>query len=123
MILAKLGTTDITNYINETSYKIDSVPVEHTWTDANYMSHTDELRRRIEGSFDLAFRSDTEYNSFLTLLNEYKSGNLLRITVYVSGDVNALQDIICTYKLSQKSRREANSSHIVTILTMDIKER
>ena len=123
MVLAKLGTTDITNYINESSYKVDSVPVEHTWVDANYVTHTDELRRRIEGSFELAFRTDQQYNDFLTLLNSCKSGNLLRITVYVASDLNAQQDINCTYKLSLKSRREASPGYIVTILTMSIEER
>lgn len=123
MVLAKFGDTDITNMINASSYKVDSVPVEHTWTDANYVTHTDELRRRVEGSFDLAFARDVDYNSFLTLLNENKSGNLLRIKVYVGGDVNALRDIFCTYKMSQKVRKEANSQYIVTIVTMSIKER
>lgn len=123
MLLAKLGETDITDMINASSYKVDSVPVEHTWTDANYVTHTDELRRRVEGSFDLAFVKDADYNSFLGLLNEHKSGNLLRIKVYVGGDINAMQDIICTYRMSQKTRKEANSEYIVTIVTMSIKER
>ena len=123
MVLSKLSTTDITSYINESSYQVDSVPVEHSWTDANNLTHTDELRRRVEGSFDLAFRTDQQYNDFLTLLNGCKSGNLLRITVYVGSDINATQDIICTYKISLKSRREVSDNYIVTILTMSIKER
>ena len=89
MILAKLGDTDITKYINYTSYDVSSVPVTNEWTDANYLLHTDEVRRRVEGSFDLAFTSDTDYNAFISLLNSNKAGNLLSITLYVGSDVNA----------------------------------
>ena len=127
MQLAILGTgqdaTDITSYINYKSYKVDSVPVEHVWTDANYVTHTDELRRRIEGSFDLAFTSDTDYNSFLSSLSSAKSGNLLSIQVYVGSDINSMQTIICTYKIETKSRRESDLGYVVTILTMSIKQR
>ena len=127
MQLAILGTgqdpTDITQYINHKTYKVDSVPVEHVWTDANHIDHTDELRRRVEGSFELAFLSDTDYNSFLTLLNGSKSGNLLTIQVYVGGDVNAIQTIVCTYKLSMKSRQESDMGYVVTILNMSIRQR
>jgi len=123
MILAKLGDVDITNYINYKSYKVSSEPVYNEWTDANYRKHRDEVRRRVTGSFDLAFITDDQYNSFLTLLNNNKTGNLLSIKLYVGSDVNALVDCYCYYKMSLQSRKEANESHIVTIVTMDLEER
>lgn len=123
MILAKLGDVDITNYINYTSYKVSSEPVYNEWTDANYRKHRDEVRRRVTGSFDLAFITDDQYNSFLTLLNNNKTGNLLSIKLYVGSDVNALVDCYCYYKMSLQSRKEANANYIVTIVTMDLEER
>lgn len=123
MIRAQIGTTDITPYINEKSYKMDSVPVENKWTDANYTEHVDEVRRRVVGSFDLAFKTDTEYNNFITLLNGAKTGNLLRIKVYVGSDINALQDIYCYYKMTYKKRNEAMSGYIVTIVNLSLSER
>lgn len=127
MQLAVLGTgqeaTDISQYINYTTYKVDSEPVYNEWIDANYTTHRDEVRRRIKGSFQLAFVTDTDYNAFLTLLNNNKSGNLLRIKVYVGSDINSMQDIICHYSLKTDSRKEANDSYIVTLLTMSIEER
>ena len=123
MILAKLGDTDITKYINYTSYNVSSVPITNEWTDANYNLHSDEVRRRIEGSFDLAFTSDTDYNAFISLINSNKAGNLLSITLYVGSDVNALVPCYCYYKIELKSRKEANESYIVTILQMTVKER
>lgn len=123
MVLAKLGDVDITNYINYTSYDVVSVPVTNGWTDANYSDHLDEVRRRIQGGFKLAFIKDDDYNSFITLLNNNKAGNLLHITLYVSSDINALVDCFVYYKITQVSRREADSGYIVTILQMDVKER
>lgn len=123
MIFAKLGNVDITKYINYTSYNIDSVPVTNEWTDANYLLHTDEVRRRVEGSFDLAFTSDADYNDFIALLNQNKAGNLLSISLYVGSDINALVACYCYYKISLKSRKEANENYIVTILQMTVKER
>lgn len=123
MILAKLGDTDITNYINESSYKVNSEPVYNEWTDANYRKHRDEVRRRVTGSFDLAFVNDTQYNSFLTLLNNNKTGNVVSIKLYVGSDINALVDCYCYYKMVTNKRRQANSDYIVTIVTMDLEER
>jgi len=123
MILAKLGDVDITNYINYTSYKVSSEPVYNEWTDANYSKHRDEVRRRVNGSFDLAFITDEQYNDFIALLNDNKVGNLLNIKVYVGSDINALVDCYCYYKMSLQSRKEANADYIVTIVTMDLEER
>lgn len=123
MIRAKIGDIDITPFINEKSYKMDSVPVENKWTDANYAEHIDEVRRRVVGSFDLAFVTDEQYNEFITLVNNNKAGNLLTITVYVGGDVNMLQTINAYYKMTYKKRNEAMQGYIVTILNMAISER
>lgn len=123
MIRAKIGDIDITPFINEKSYKMDSVPVENKWTDANYAEHVDEVRRRVTGSFDLAFITDEQYNEFITLLNNNKSGNLLTITVYVGSDINNLQTIYAYYKMTYKKRNEAMQGYIVTIVNMSISER
>lgn len=123
MILAKLGNTDITPYINYTSYKMASVPVYNEWTNANYEIIRDEVRRRIKGSFDLAFVTDTDYDTFIGLINDNKAGNLLRIQVYVGSDVNALREILCYYDLSPVSRKEASEGYIVSIMTMNIEQR
>lgn len=123
MIRAKIGDIDITPFINEKSYKMDSVPVENKWTDANYAEHVDEVRRRVTGSFDLAFVTDEQYNDFITLLNNNKSGNLLTITVYVGSDINNLQTIYAYYKMTYKKRNEAMQGYIVTIVNMSISER
>lgn len=123
MIRAKIGDIDITPFINEKSYKMDSVPVENKWTDANYAEHVDEVRRRVTGSFDLAFITDEQYNDFITLLNNNKSGNLLTITVYVGSDINNLQTIYAYYKMTYKKRNEAMQGYIVTIVNMSISER
>ena len=127
MILAQLGTgvnvTDITPYINYTSYAVDSEPVYNEWVDANYSTHRDEVRRKIKGSFELAFTSDTDYNAFITLLNSNKAANLLHISLYVSSDINALTDCYVYYSIKEKSRKQADSGYIVTILEMSVEER
>ena len=123
MVLAKLGETDITKYINEKSYKMVSEPVFNEWTDANYTKHRDEVRRRIKGSFTLGFVQDSELTAFNTLLATCKSGNLLTISVYVGGDVNALTAIVCYYTMETASRREANANYAVSLVNFTVEER
>lgn len=122
-MLVKLGNTDITQYINESSYVMASEPVYNEWTDANYTTHRDEVRRRIKGSFTLAFVTDTDYNAFITALNSVKNGNVITVTLYVGGDINSSQTIYAYYSIKPIKRRQVSAGYIVSLMTMTIEEK
>lgn len=122
MILAKIGTTDISEYINESSYVMNSEPVTGEWVDANYTTHRDEYRRKVKGSFNLTFVTQTAYNDFITLLHGATAGNVTVITVYVGDDINDLVTINAYCHMSMSKYRSISDDYSFNRLKMTVEE-
>lgn len=69
LILFKVGTTDYTaNILNDETYNVRKDDVFDVWEDANRVEHRNIVRTRVAGSFNLKFRDEASYTSFLTTL-------------------------------------------------------
>lgn len=123
MVLMTIDGTDVTKYINESSYVMNSEPVTGEWVDANHYRHRNEYRRRVKGSFDLTFFTQNDYNGFIDLLNSVKSGSTIVVTVYVGSDVNDLQTITAHYKIEMGKYRGINDGYSFNRMKMTIEER
>jgi len=86
--LVSINGTDISQYLNESSYKMESVPEYNEWIDGMHRKHKHVYRRRVQGSFDIFCFSSAEYDALITLIEENTDDGLLTITVYVGGDIN-----------------------------------
>lgn len=103
--LVSLDSTDISQYLNESSYKMEPVPVYDEWTDGRHRKHKNKYRTRVTGSFDIFCFSDTEYDTLLALFSDNTDDeNILTITVYVGGDVNDDVEIQCYCEITLASR-------------------
>ena len=123
MILASINSTDITKYINETSYVMNSEPVTSEWVDANYTTHRDEYRRKIKGSFDLTFITKSDYDDFIDLLHNATSRSITTITVYVGDDVNDLVTIQAYCRIIMKKYASISTDYSFNRLEMTIEEK
>lgn len=123
MILASINSTDITKYINESSYVMNSEPVTSEWVDANYTTHRDEYRRKIKGSFDLTFITKSDYDDFIDLLHNATSGSITTITVYVGDDVNDLVTIQAYCRIIMKKYASISTDYSFNRLKMTIEEK
>ena len=70
-IMFKVGTgnsaVDYSNRVIAGSYDIQTKPVYTSWVDGNGVEHRQKIRNsRTEGSFDMFFKSMTEYDSFIS---------------------------------------------------------
>lgn len=72
MELFILNDVDYTKNILMPSYKVQRQPVTKEWEDATYKKHKDLLRWRLEGSFTLYFDDVSEFQSFMTNLNNLR---------------------------------------------------
>ena len=122
MILAKIGTIDITEYINESSYVMNSDPITGEWVDANHVTHRDEYRRKIKGSFDLTFVTQQDYNDFIDLLHDNTAGVVTIITVYVGDDINDLVTINAYCRMQMSKYRSISDDYSFNRLKMTVEE-
>ena len=70
-MIFKIGNTDPGDYSNRViagSYNVQTNPIFKSWTDANELEHRTFIRTRIEGTFDMYFKTLAEYNAFTALI-------------------------------------------------------
>lgn len=67
-MLAKINGTDITKWINTSSYEVNAEDVMNTWEDANKVTHRDIIRQRVKGKFSLSFSNISECEEFVELI-------------------------------------------------------
>lgn len=85
MILLKLGTTDVTGWVDRQNFEMDQEDVYDTWTDGNGITHRCIRRTRISGRAKLGFTSATDFTSFQTALAAAKNADgYYSVTAYVN---------------------------------------
>lgn len=61
-------TYNLSRHIPMGSYNVNVLEEFEEWTDSNYDIHRKLLRNRVEGTFDLLFKSIADYETFLDVL-------------------------------------------------------
>lgn len=64
---------NLSRHIPMGSYNVNILEEFEEWTDSNYDIHRKLLRNRVEGTFDLKFKSVEEYEGFLNVLTAAKA--------------------------------------------------
>lgn len=67
-IFFKLGSMDLSPAADIQNWKVNQVDVWQEWTDGNWIDHREIVRQRIEGSFQLGFKTESAWTDFMTLL-------------------------------------------------------
>ena len=121
-MLAQIGNTDITKWIQESTYDMNAEDVYEEWEDGNLHKHHSSVRDRVQGSFDLVFVTDSELDNFITLLNSNTTENYVIITVWVSNK-NASQECQMFYTFKNTSNRQISNDYVYKRFTMTLTER
>lgn len=66
-------TYNLSTHIPMGTYNVNMLEEYEEWTDSNYDIHRKLLRNRIEGTFDLKFKSIADYETFLDVLTKAKT--------------------------------------------------
>ena len=129
----KIGTTDITQYVQEKTYDVDSEDDYTEWKDSTGSSHRGGYVSKVRGSFELVFLDGYTsnnavvdgYGDFLTLIANNSTDKRLTMSVTVNNKNNVLTSIVCYYKLTTKSFRYTHngSNVVVKRVTMTIEEK
>lgn len=122
--LVIINNTDISKYIINDTYKMDSEPVYEAWKDGNFREHRIYARRQVKGSFDVIFfgEDDTPYTNFLSLLSSATVNNVLTLGAYVVND-GTFQAMEAYCELSGVQHAETTDGRRVNKMTVTIEER
>lgn len=123
-MLFTLNNIDYTANIIADSYKINSQPVYESYEDAKGRTHNVLIRNKVSGSFDMFFRTMTEYNEFLSDWNAGKSQLLNTHTVYLNpNNINEDGVYQCFLKHEATRRLDGRYREYVGQITVSVEER
>lgn len=85
MTFLKIGSTDVSGWIDKQSYQVNSEDVYENWTDGNWITHRVIARQRISGSCKAGFSKAADFAAFRQLLTtERQPDGWYTVTVYVN---------------------------------------
>ena len=81
----KIGTTDISSYIDIQTYAVNREDVYEEWTDGNWVLHREIARTRRSGTFQVGFSKAADFASFMALLSSAKTADgYYSVSAYIS---------------------------------------
>ena len=69
----KLNTTDYSSHVVAEGYQVNLKPVYQEWTDGGQVKHRDIVAQKLQGKFQMYFKTATDLQTFLTALGNAKT--------------------------------------------------
>lgn len=120
----KIGNTDFGGHVIAGTYSVSNDVIYKVWTDGNGHNHRTPKRSKMQGSFDMFFRTMEQYQSFIAAIEASKTAN---VNSYVSATLTdniSNADIESKYYLDFKPvrNRDANWKDYFETFTVTVEE-
>jgi hypothetical protein len=128
-----IGNTDLTRFVQEKSYKIESIDDFVEWKDAGKHLHRGGYSSKVQGSFEMVFFDgytvggvvQDNFGDVLQLIEDNSNDKVLTIKLTVNNLNNMLKEIYCYCDIQTNSVRYTNNGSDVVVKRMifNIEER
>lgn len=123
MVLFKIGSTDITDFMDTQNYSVNQCDVYTEWEDGNGTRHRDVYRTRISGTFSLGFKTAAQYQAFQTLLSTNRqTGGYYPVTAYVN-NTGVTDDYSVYLTMENITKRDELNGRVWYQTTVTVEER
>lgn len=123
MVFFKIGSTDLTDYVDIQNYDINREDEYESWTDANGYEHREVIRKRVSGSIALGFKTAASFASFNALMTSARqTGGYYAVTLYVN-NTGATVTTNAFLDLSSEAKWDLTNSREWHVQTVTVKER
>lgn len=116
-----INSNDYTKYIQDGTYNINKVDIGDSWTDGNYKQHRNHVLK-VQGTFDMAFITDDEYDDFLSDIEAAKNNDGYVVCNIFVVNKNISENIECYLNVTTKNYRPVNAYNVVNMITVSIEE-
>ena len=115
--------TDLTAYIVDGSYKMDTKDAYESWEDGNMLTHRVVVTSKVEGSFDIGCAESTiTLADFLAKWQAAVVNKVATIGVYVPS-LDKFRVVSCYFSITSKEHIVTASGKLIDVLTIKIEER
>lgn len=120
-MIFELNSSDYTNYIQDDSFNVIQANIGESWTDGNYKTHSNQILK-VQGSFDMAFITDDEFDQFLEDIESSKNNDgYVECEIFVN-NMNTTKQIECFLTISSNKYRPVSDDNVVHGITVEINE-
>ena len=95
-VIFKLDTTDWSWCVVADSYNVNYENVYNEWIDGGQVKHRDVIRRRLVGTFQMHFPTESDLQDFIFNLNMIEEENHTYL-VYLKNNNNDIEYLTSTY--------------------------
>jgi hypothetical protein len=120
-----VNNTDITNYIIEGSYQMDSNDIYESWKDGNMREHRIIVAHKVSGKFQVVCsnrNNSITLHDFLTLWNGAVDNGVVTLGVYIL-DTDSTEMIEAYYDIENVKHDRAGDGSFIDVLEIKITER
>lgn len=120
-----VSSTDISRYIVDGTYNLNTEDQYESWKDGNLIEHRIIVSTKIRGSFQVVLsnkRRDMSLSDFMTLWNSAVSNGVATIGVRAA-NTGVFEAIECYYSMKNVSHALSADGTFVDVIEIEISER
>ena len=118
----KVNNIDFSSHVLAGPYDIGDVPLYTEWTDANGRDHREVFRKRLQGSFDMYFKTVTEFEQFNMAYKAVRQASGLTRILIMNNSNNELEQKDVYLEFSPIRNRRDDWEDYYEQFTVDVKE-
>lgn len=122
-MLFKLNNHDYTGHIVADTFKVNNSPIYESYEDAKGRTHNVKIRDKVKGTFDLFFKTMTEYNTFLEDYTTSRSALNNTHTIYLKPNNFTDGNYDCFVSFEPTRKLNGVYSEYIGVFTLNIEER
>lgn len=117
-----VNNVDFSDHVLAGTFEVGDIPIYTEWTDANGRDHREVYRKRLQGSFDMFFRTVTEFEEFnLTYKTARRESGLTTIMI-MNNSNNQVEQKDVYIEFSPIRNRRDDWEDYYEQFTVDVKE-
>ena len=116
-----INNTDITPFIQESSYEMNRYTDHKEWIDGNRRKHREIMRNYIKGSFEMVFVTESDLSDFMDLVEDNTVNGILTITLYIQ-NINQTDEYEVFCEIVGNTDRKINNDYFFKKFNVSITE-
>ena len=118
----KVNKIDFSSHVIAGTYDISDVPLYTEWTDANGRDHREVFRKRLQGSFDMYFKTVTEFEQFNQAYKAVRLESGLTRIFIMNNSTNQLEEKDVYFDFAPIRNRRDDWEDYYEQFTVEVKE-
>lgn len=117
-----INNIDFSDHVLGGSYEVGDIPIYTEWTDANGRDHREVYRKRLQGSFDMYFKTVADFEEFNQAYKTVRQDSGLTRVSIMNNSTNQVEQKDVYFEFSPVRNRRNDWEDYYEKFTVEVKE-